>query len=317
MSPPRDGRPPPPVPGLVPLCLYGLGLVAAGVAALVLAVTCPLLPHDERFLGMTAADLCAHNQCRVVHFMAHDRAAFGGVVAATGLVSLWLAAVPLRRGEAWAWRALLASGAAGFASFLAFLGYGYLDPLHAAATLALLALFAAGMTRSRVVPAGAPAVGPLRRPRGVGRVCLLAAAAGVAGAGAVILVIGTTVVFVPQDLAYLGAEAAELDAVSPRLVPVIAHDRAGFGGALLACGLALVPCVCCGRASRPLWWVLLVAGVTGFGPAVGVHVAVGYTDPVHLAPAVAGAVVYAVGLVLAHGPMTRPVPIGEGHAHDV
>ncbi len=47
----------------------------------------------------------------------------------------------------------------------------------------------------------------------------------------------------------------------------------------------------CGRCS----WV---AGVAGFGAAIGVHVAVGYTDLTHLGPAILGAVTLAIGLAL-------------------
>ncbi len=39
-----------------------------------------------------------------------------------------------------------------------------------------------------------------------------------------------TCVFVPQDLTFLGFQIGELQALNPRLVPLIAHDRAGFGG---------------------------------------------------------------------------------------
>ena len=47
--------------------------------------------------------------------------------------------------------------------------------------------------------------------------------------------------------------------------------------------------------TRGLWWTLAAAGVAGFGTAIGVHPAIGYTDPVHLAPAVGGAAVYYSG----------------------
>jgi dihydroorotate dehydrogenase len=43
-------------------------------------------------------------------------------------------------------------------------------------------------------------------------------------------VVGMTRVFVPQDLAFMGLSAERLRALSPTLVPLIAHDRAGFGG---------------------------------------------------------------------------------------
>jgi hypothetical protein len=237
------------------------------------------------------------------------------VVFAVGLLYLWLTEFPLRERSAWAWWALLLSGAVGFASFLAYIGYGYLDAWHGAATLALLPCFALGLVRSWPTLAAPRGTGPLLEPgarpawrsaAGIGRACLMMAALGVTGAGLTILTVGMTAVFVPQDLKFLGVGVGELHALNPRLVPLIAHDRAGFGGALLSCGVALTLCVWCGRPSPALWQVLALAGVAGFTPAVGVHMAIGYTDPVHLAPAVGGAVLYAVGLTLTYRPMNRP-----------
>ena len=290
-----DGRP--------PLCVLALGLAAAGGTALFLAATGHFLPHDEQFLGMTAKELCARHGCRVVHFMVHDRAAFGGVLVAVGVLYLWVAEFPLREREVWAWWALLLSGAVGFASFLAYLGRGYLDVWHGVATLALLPCYVVGLARSRSAPwhAAPPSAHPAwRSVAGAGRACLLAASFGATGAGVVILTMGATAVFVPQDLEYLGLSVADLDALNPRLVPLIAHDRAGFGGALVSVGVAATLCVGFGRPSLALWQALALAGVTGFGPAVGVHFAIGYTDPLHLAPAVAGAALYATGLALTY-----------------
>ena len=288
--------------GLPALSALALGLVAAGGAALFLAATGHFLPHDEAFLGMTAAELCAAHGCRVVHFMVHDRAAFGGVVVAVGVLYLWLVEFPLREGAAWAWWSLVLSGAVGFASFLAYLGRGYLDVWHATATLTLLPCYVVGVVRSRGGCRRSAAVAwpAWRSAGGVGTACLLAAGLGATGAGVVILVMGASAVFVPQDLAYLGVSVAELDALNPRLVPLIAHDRAGFGGALVSAGVAATGCVAFGRPSRSRWQALALAGLAGFGPAVGVHFAIGYTDAVHLAPAVAGAALFAVGLALTY-----------------
>jgi hypothetical protein len=125
------------------------------------------------------------------------------------------------------------------------------------------------------------------------------------GAGLTILVVGMTWVFVPQDLGFLGVSVEELHALNPRLVPLIAHDRAGFGGAVCSCGIALFLCVRCGTPSRALWQVLFLVGLVGFGTAIGVHPAIGYDDPVHLAPAACGAVLYLAGLVLTYRPMVK------------
>jgi hypothetical protein len=277
-------------------------LLAAGVAVMGVGATGRFLPHDERFLGMSAADLCGRHGCRVVHFMAHDRVSFGGAAAACGLLYLWLVRSPLRRGEGWAWKAVLASAAVGFAGFPAFLAFGYLDTWHAAVTAGLLAAFAAGLARTRpspdsVRPPGTEP-GPPTGAAAAGRACLLAAAAGLIAGGAVIMGVGATCVFVPQDLGFLGVGVDDLHALNPRLVPLIAHDRAGFGGAVAAAGVAVLFVVGRGRPSPGRWAVLAAAGAVGFGPAIGVHPAVGYDDPVHLAPAVAGAALYAAGLVL-------------------
>ena len=295
------------------LLVLGLGLLVSGLFALLLAATGRFLPHDERFLGMNAGQLCALHGCRVVHFMVHDRLAFGGALAAVGVLYLWLVASPLRRGEAWAWWVLLVSGAVGFLSFLAYLGYGYLDTWHGLATLALLPCYVFGLVRSRRTLSGAAGVRsllvpgervPWRSAHGAGRACLLMTAAGMVVGGLTIMTVGMTCVFVPQDVAYLRVGADALHALNPRLVPLIAHDRAGFGGAVCCCGLALFFAVWCGRPSRSLWQVLALAGAFGFGAAIGAHPAVGYNDAVHLAPAVFGAVLYLTGLILTCRPMT-------------
>jgi fatty acid desaturase len=285
--------------------LLGLGLVLSGLFAQFLAATGRFLPHDERFLGMTAHQLCALHGCRVVHFMIHDRMAFGGALVAVGALYLWLAGGPLRRGERWAWRALAVSGGVGFASFLAYLGFGYFDVWHAAATLVLLPCYVVGLVRSRIRPYAKDqtsrpdaAATSLRSTYAAGRACLFIAAAGLAVAGLVILIVGTTCVFVPQDLQYMGVNAAELRALNPRLVPLIAHDRAGFGGAACCFGVLVYYGVRYGAPSRALWSVLTFAGLWAFAAAIGVHFAVGYTDGTHLAPAVAGAALYLTGLLL-------------------
>ncbi|GGJ88389.1 hypothetical protein GCM10010123_17470 [Pilimelia anulata] len=136
-----DGRP--------PLLLTAAGLMFAGGFAVFLAATGQFLPHDVWYLGITPDELCALADCRVVGFLIHDRAAFGGALFAIGGLYAYLVLFPLRRGAAWAWWILAASGAAGFASFLTYLDYGYLDTWHAVGTALLLVIFVVGMVRSR------------------------------------------------------------------------------------------------------------------------------------------------------------------------
>jgi len=265
---------------------------------------------------MTVDDLCSRAACRVVHFMAHDRVSFGGSIVSIGILYVWTARVPLRAGEAWAFWALLASGASGFGSFLTYIGYGYLDAWHGRATVALLAPFLIGVVLSHAAlsrPRGpstllrGPSPAWLWSPAGMGRACLTFTALGMILGGALIMGVGMTRVFVPQDLEYMGVTADDLRALNPRLVPLIAHDRAGFGGGLFSTGVMVMSMV--RRGLRPgaqsLWWALALAGGSGFACAIGIHPIVGYTSAVHLAPAYAGALSLVVGLALLWRPLCR------------
>jgi hypothetical protein len=285
-----DGRP--------LLSATGFGLALAGGFALFIAARGELLPHDVAYLEMTPQALCALNECRIVHFMMHDRISFGGALIAIGVMYLWLVAGPLASGHRWAWDVLAASGVVGFLSFLAYLGYGYLDTWHGAATVSLAPAFIAGlMFTSRRIAWNDGASGwarPNRRQLRQ-RAILLATAFGMFVGGSTILIVGMTNVFVPEDLVYLGMERAQLEKINPRLIPLIAHDRAGFGGAICCCAVILA-----GTAWRAEWdraarQALATAGVAGFGTAIGVHPAIGYVDWFHIAPALLGALSLACG----------------------
>lgn len=304
-----DGRP--------LLLLTGLVLVIAGLFAIFQAGTGHFLPHDVDFLGMNASDLCFFYECRIVHFMIHDRVAFGGALVAIGALYLWLAEFPLRQRQGWAWWAFLISGLAGFASFLTYIGYSYLDSWHGVATLAILPCWIVGLVRSYQVvqPRSLVSLWQESRPRwdlhtqeGIGMIFLAMTVAGLLGAGLFIMIGGMIYVFVPQDLAYLGLEVADLHAISPNLVPLIAHDRSGFGGALFAAGIVMGFCVCFAQPSKNLWQAYLLAGLFGFGCAVGVHFPVGYQNLIHLLPAYAGSLVFAIGMILLYQPMTHLSP---------
>ena len=296
-----DGRP--------LLSLTGVALIGSGLFAFFLSATKHFLPHDIAYLGMTPPQLCAINECRIVHFMIHDRVSFGGSLVAVGTLYLWLAAVPLRNGEAWAWWLFVVSGLAGFSSFLLYLGYGYLDTWHGAATLVLLPCFLIGLAKSyRCL--GTPATirslfraGESLTPAscyGMGQLLLLATAFCLFVGGLIIATVGVTTIFVPQDLEYMGMTVEELTAVNPRLPSLIAHDRAGFGGGVACCGLTMFFCIWCGRASRSRWQTLLITGLCGFATAIGVHPAIGYNNFLHLSPAIIGATLFTIGIVLTH-----------------
>jgi len=301
-----DGRP--------LLIFLGLGLILCGSFALFLSATRHFLPHDVQFLGVTAEQLCGLYQCRVVYFMFHDRVSFGGALIAIGALYMWLAEFPLRNGESWAWWLFVLSGLTGFFSFLAYLGYGYLDTWHGVGTLVLLPFFVIGLAKSYSLlkePKGirslfrAGSAVTWRSPFGLGKAFLLAVAIGMIAGGFTVMTVGMTTVFVPQDLKFMEAARSNLEAISPRLVPLIAHDRAGFGGAISTVGITVLFCVWCGRPSRSLWQVLCFAGLVGFATAIGVHPVVGYNDLFHLAPAIMGAAMFVVGIVLCYAAMVQ------------
>jgi hypothetical protein len=298
-----------------PLLIFtGLALILSGAFALFLSANRHFLPHDVQFLGMTAEQLCGIQSCRIVYFMFHDRVAFGGALISVGALYMWLAEFPLRERKAWAWWVFVVSGLSGFGSFLAYLGYGYLDTWHGVATMLLLPLFIVGLGRSRQfleAPRGIRSLcktdlrTSLRTRYGIGRALLLATAAGMIAGGLIIMTVGMTWVFVPQDLEFMGVQPVELQSLSNRLVPLIAHDRSGFGGAICTTGIAVLFCVWCARPSKSLWQVLAFSGVVGFATAIGIHPVVGYTNLVHLAPAIIGAVIFMTGLILTYPTMHR------------
>lgn len=277
------------------LNLVALTLIGCGGFAIFQAASGGFLPQDVAFLGMSADQLCSMQGCRILHFMVHDRVSFGGVLIATGIMYLWLSEFPLRNRESWAWWAFVVSGVCGFLSFLSYLGYGYLDTWHGASTLVLLPLFIGGLWRTRTLR-GDRVTRP--RIRGLGQLLLVLSTFGISMAGLTIMTVGMTRVFVPQDLDYMGISAERIRAINVHLVPLIAHDRAGFGGALFSCGLAMLFSTAFGRPSKSLRQALLFAGIAGFTTAILVHPVIGYTNVSHLAPAVAGCVVYFIGLAM-------------------
>ena len=302
--------------------VVALGLIGAGLFAVLQSATGRFLSHDLRDLGMDTIQLCGVSNGRVARFMFHDRVSFGGAVIAIGLLYLWLEQFPLKAGEIWAWWTFLLAGFAGFGSFLAYFGYGYLDSWHALATLALLPLYVGGLAMTWDVAKRNESIAPpalrskpeWRTRLALGRGLLLATAAGLTAGGITILLIGMTRVFVPQDLRYLKLGASDLLAMNRRLLPLIAHDRAAFGGAIATCGLLLFSCVWFGRPSRGLWLTVASAGTTGFITAIGVHPIIGYTEFSHLAPAYLGAAMFSIGTAVCQKPMCggRTMPPDSG-----
>jgi dihydroorotate dehydrogenase len=285
--------------------LMGTGMLLGGILALAIAATRVVLPYDESFAGMTRAELARIND-RLLGFMAHDRVSLAGTMISIGVFYLGLSLWGIRRGLHWARTAVLTSAFAGFASFFLFLGFGYFDPFHAFVT-AILFQFLLLAVHSRLGPPTPTTAPGLRedwrwRWSQWGQLLFVLQGAGLLGGGVVISSIGATQVFVREDLEFMGTTREALVAANPRLVPLIAHDRASFGGMLVASGLTVLLTALWGyrRGARWLWWMFLAAGTPAYAAGIGVHLAVGYTDAGHLLPAVLAAAMYALGLVLSY-----------------
>ena len=295
-------------------------LILSGLFVIVQSVTGHFLPHDISYLGMDANQLSAFNSGTMTRFMFHDRVSFGGSIIAVGLLYMWLAEFPLRNKEAWAWYLFLFSGLIGFGSFLTYLGYGYLDTWHGVATLLLLPFFVAGLIRSYsiIIRNGNIRGVFLAKERidfkslyGVGKIFLMFSALGMFLAGVTIMIVGMTTIFVPQDLEYMNITVCGIEKINSNLKPLIAHDRAAFGGGLATIGLLYFFIIRRSPPSINLWQILTLSMLVGFSTAIGVHFLIGYTTTSHLLPAYFGIATSVVGLILTYSEMKSPKLLEE------
>lgn len=290
--------------------LMGLGMLLGGALALVIASTRVVLPYDEDFVCMTIEQLDALNE-RLLAFMCHDRVSLSGTMLTIGVVYISLAGFGMRSGLHWARVAVLASAFAGFFSFFLFLGFGYFDPFHAFVTVVLfqfLLLAVHGRANVASVPQWPQLYDDWRwRWSQWGQLLLIAHGAALIAAGTTISFLGATSVFVPEDLQFMQTTADVLIAANPKLVPLVAHDRASFGGMILASGIATFLAALWGfqQGRRWLWWMLAVAGLAAYAPAILVHYLVGYINTWHLAPAYAGLAVLTAGLAISYPYLCR------------
>jgi hypothetical protein len=298
--------------------LMGLGMLVGSLMALAIAATRVVLHYDEVFSGMSRAQL-DHINPRLLAFMTHDRVTLAGTMVTIGVLYPLLSWFGIRRGLSWARTTVFASATAGFASFFLFLGFGYFDPFHAFVTLILLQFLLFGIHGRIVDPQPGPAS---LREDWRWRSCLWAQLlfiihhCALIAAGCMIAFIGSTHVFVHEDLEFMHTTADVLQTANPRLVPLVAHDRASFGGMMVASGIGLLLPTLWGfrQGERWLWWTFLLAAAPAYAAAIGVHYAVGYTDPWHLAPAFAGAGLFAIGLGLSYPYLASSVRLPDGPA---
>lgn len=275
------------------IALTGISLFLSGGFAVLQSVSGQLLPQDSHAIGMDSRALMHIANRQLLGFMFHDRVAYGGSLLAIGAGYLWLTAFPMQHRQAWAWWSLVFSGTIGFLAFLTYLGQGYLDTWHGVATLFLLPVFLAGLWRSRPTDLSLRSAWK-ETPQNIsrfgrwGKILLAICAIGLILAGATIAIFGMTTVFVPSDLRFIGLSVSRLAQLSPMLIPLISHDRAGFGGGLCSIGCLLLFMARCADLNRSFAEIIAVMGCAGFGFAIGVHFVVGYRDFFHLLPAFIG-----------------------------
>lgn len=296
--------------------LTAIGILVVGLLALLVALTSVVLPYDETFTGLSRLDLHAISP-HLLAFMAHDRISLTGATVANGVLFAYLSWFGLRRGDHWARQAFMIGCGAGFLTFFLFLGYGYLDPLHLLACLVLLPFYLMALAKHRHVERAVTTSLHNDRVWRIGQwgqLLLIALGAGIMVTGTVIAAIGVTVVFVPQDLGFMRTTAGFLSSANPLLVPLVAHDRAGFGGALLTNGLTILLTSLWGfrPGERWLWWAMFVSGAPSYLAALWVHAAIGYTDFVHLLPVYVALAIFVAALTLSYPYlMQRPAAVGR------
>jgi dihydroorotate dehydrogenase len=284
--------------------MMAISMLGGGGLALLIAMTRVVLPYDEDMVGMSRDAIAAVNP-RLLDFMAHDRVTLAGTMLCVGTMYLALSWWGVRNGHHWARQAVVISAFAGFFSFFSFLGFGYFDPFHAFVTSVLFQflLLALAMRLPTLKLSGPPDLQNDWRWRWSqwGQLLFVAHGAIVLAAGCVISVVGMTSVFVPTDLEFMQTTAEELHAV-PRLVPLVAHDRATFGGMLISSGIVVLLASLWGyrRGAAWLWWALQIAGLFAYLATIGVHWSVGYLHMEHLLPAYGGLALLELGSLLSY-----------------
>jgi dihydroorotate dehydrogenase len=223
---------------------------------------------------------------------------------ADGILYFGLAVWGIRCGWHWARVTFLTSSIVGFFSFFLFLGFGYFDPFHAFVTAIVFqfVMLAVHSTSSNSPQYLIPDWRNDRAWRAAqwGQLLYVVHGAAVIVAGLVISSFGVTSVFVQDDLDFMQTTIEALAGANSRLIPLIAHDRASFGGMLISCGVATLLTSLWGfrRGAAWVWWSLTLAGMIAYSATIAVHLAVGYTSFRHLLPAYGGLAAIAAGSLL-------------------
>lgn len=300
----------PPQSGWFSYWLFGLFIAIGGLLAFLFSVTTIILPYDEAFLNMGRQTIWAFNE-RIMLFMAHDRMTLAGTMISGGIVYMLLAKYGVKRGLRWAKQAIDIAAIIGFLGIFAFIGYGYFDWLHLIFWLVLLPFYLYGFIKTRGIR-GTPSSKNRKNSRifkrGLfGQLAFVLLGFSFVLGGIVISTIGVTSIFVPTDLIYICMTPEVMEEFNQNLLPVLAHDRAGFGSALLSVGLLVLTLSLWGfqQGNRWVWWAYLIGGIPAFLAGIYIHFAIGYTTFIHLLPAYFALVLYLIGLLLSYRYLTQ------------
>ncbi len=286
--------------GWLSFTIVATGLIIAAVSVIYVGLTRVLLPYDEAFLGVTMNKISEINP-HLLQFMSHDRVTLGGTSLSGAVLFYFVAVFGVRNRHRWAYTTEVAGLAAGFMAFFLYLGFKYFDPLHALVCVLVLPFFIWGVThRPQFVTEQSPnSTNSVAWKNGmIGQLMFVMIGAGLLTAGITIACVGCSTIFVNEDLLYMGTTRCQLENVGPHMLPLIAHDRASFGGCLWAVGTVELLTSMYGfrQGNRWIWWALLLGGLPGFFAVFGIHFAIGYTHLMHLLPAYIAVIMYLVGL---------------------
>ncbi len=291
--------------GWVGFLIASTGLMIASLLAMYVGLTTVLLPYDEAFLGLSRGEIPEINN-HLLHFMQHDRVTLAGTSMSAAILFISTAVFGVKVGYRWAYRAEVTGLTAGFLSFFLYAGFNYFDPLHALVCLLIAPFFLWGLiVKPQFVPEATQDRfnSKLWHRSLIGQFMFIAIGFGLLVAGFTIALVGCTTIFVNEDLHFMGTTREALAQVNVNLLPLIAHDRASFGGFLWPVGIMVLLLSLHGfqPGRKWIWWTLCLGGLPGFLSVMLIHFSIGYTHFIHLFPAYIAFLMYITGLYLSYG----------------
>ncbi|MHC0035347.1 dihydroorotate dehydrogenase [Pseudoneobacillus sp. C159] len=285
--------------------LFGLSILIGGFIAFYFAFTSVILPYDESFIGLKRSEIMLINPL-ILSFMLHDRMSLAGTMISGGILYIQLARHGIRYGTHWTKVAFNSAAIVGFLGILLFIGYGYFDWLHGIFWLLLWPIYYFSLKEGKNATAP-PFSSHGRNDKAwkyglYGQLMFVILGALILIGGIVISAIGVSNVFVATDISYLCMPPEMLEGISKKLIPVIAHDRAGFGSALISVGLLVLMISLWGyrKGESWIWNTLALGALPAFIAGLGTHFYIGYTTFIHLLPVYFLVILYLLGLVLSY-----------------